>query len=381
MTSTRGCAWRDIRFGAGKTPSIGLERPHLWRPSAAQRNRGVAPAQCWRKSLASSVFCPRQEKRDSNEQEESTCRSSISTRNRKTRIRNGGTRRARRREIRRVHRQHAGPRRQFGSQECPLPEGQAIQALGKAATGDHGEERLRKPPRSKRAKSMIQRILNSKNFVACLLAAATGMALYFQAAISRRESLSATHGSPSAPGARGLLLLLQPLPIHDPVYRLFDCALRPVCFRPQGASNEFVQASCHPIPTHGNARNFSLLSARSTIPASQALGNPSLAHDPRARPLHRHRHRRRDRVAARRAAACIRSPSRFSPIVPATRKADRRAGSRSQRRLLPQGEETSWNVTAAPRTTSKSASIPSTATTRSTTTWTPTRWPTASRRS
>ena len=42
---------------------IGLERPHLWGLSAAQRLRGVAPAQCLEEESANGVFCPRQEKR------------------------------------------------------------------------------------------------------------------------------------------------------------------------------------------------------------------------------------------------------------------------------------------------------------------------------
>src|ERR1700674_5109664 len=41
-----GCAWRGIRFWARAKHQTGLERPHLWRLSAAQRLRGVAPAQC-----------------------------------------------------------------------------------------------------------------------------------------------------------------------------------------------------------------------------------------------------------------------------------------------------------------------------------------------
>jgi len=40
------------------------------------------------------------------------------------------------------------------------------------------EETLHRHPG--RNEGMIQRILNSKNFVACLLAAATGIALYFK---------------------------------------------------------------------------------------------------------------------------------------------------------------------------------------------------------
>ena len=42
-------ALRDIRFWARAKHRTGLERPHLWRPTAAQRPRGVAPAQCLEK--------------------------------------------------------------------------------------------------------------------------------------------------------------------------------------------------------------------------------------------------------------------------------------------------------------------------------------------
>jgi len=52
-----------INLGAGKTPDWAGATPHLGL-SAAQRPRGVAPAQCWQEEFANSVFCPRQEKRD-----------------------------------------------------------------------------------------------------------------------------------------------------------------------------------------------------------------------------------------------------------------------------------------------------------------------------
>jgi hypothetical protein len=61
----------------------GLERPHLWGLSAAQRLRGVAPARCFEEESANSVFYPRQEKSSlrqitSNAMGGMKCRSSIS---------------------------------------------------------------------------------------------------------------------------------------------------------------------------------------------------------------------------------------------------------------------------------------------------------------
>lgn len=54
---------RHSILGAGKTPDWAGATPPLGL-SAAQRLRGVAPAQCLEEESANSVFCPRQEKRE-----------------------------------------------------------------------------------------------------------------------------------------------------------------------------------------------------------------------------------------------------------------------------------------------------------------------------
>src|SRR6202035_5061368 len=56
---------------------------------------------------------------------------------------------------------------------------QGIRSLAEGAKGDHSKENTGGGC-SERGQVVIQRILNSKNFVACLLAAATGMVLYFK---------------------------------------------------------------------------------------------------------------------------------------------------------------------------------------------------------
>lgn len=48
---------------------VGLERPHFWEPSAAQKNREVAPA---RNARRVTMFCPRLLTADERKQEMSS---------------------------------------------------------------------------------------------------------------------------------------------------------------------------------------------------------------------------------------------------------------------------------------------------------------------
>jgi hypothetical protein len=59
-------------------------------------------------------------------------------------------------------------------------EGQALHKLEKAATAGRAERSPHHRHTKITGKSMMQRILNSKNLVAFFLAAATGMTLYFR---------------------------------------------------------------------------------------------------------------------------------------------------------------------------------------------------------
>ncbi len=81
---------------------------------------------------------------------------------------------------------------------------------------------------------MMQKILNSKNFVACLLAAATGMTLYFRVRFPEENVFLQVMALPAV--AVNLLLrqiLLHALPLLDPLHRLFDGALWRVHFYSQ----------------------------------------------------------------------------------------------------------------------------------------------------
>ena len=80
---------------------------------------------------------------------------------------------------------------------------------------------------------MIQRILNSKNFVACLLAAATGMVLYFKMPFPEENLFFELMFLWARPVFHGIQVLLHRFPVHDPLHRLLGFAVRSVHFRAQ----------------------------------------------------------------------------------------------------------------------------------------------------
>src|SRR6266576_1914421 len=98
---------------------------------------------------------------------------------REARVRVGRTRRPRGREVRHVYRQHPRSRRQFSPEDCAV-EGQALHELEKTATAGRTKRCSHQLHAKITGKSMMQRIINSKNLVAFVLAAATGMTLYFR---------------------------------------------------------------------------------------------------------------------------------------------------------------------------------------------------------
>ena len=169
---TRHSVWTRAKH------SDGLERPHFWEPVAAQKNRGVAPAPQTGKRSVCGVFC-RVQLGGRGEEEETHVDHQQTPAAREARVRVGRTCRSRGREVRRVYRQHPGPRRQFSPEDCAV-EGQALHELEKAATTGRAERCPHHRHTKITGKSMMQRILNSKNLVAFVLAAATGMTLYFR---------------------------------------------------------------------------------------------------------------------------------------------------------------------------------------------------------
>jgi hypothetical protein len=68
--------------------------------------------------------------------------------------------------------------RQFGAEDAVV-EGQALHDLEKTATAGRAKRSPHHRDAKNTSKSMMQKLLNSKNLVAFVLAAATGMILYF----------------------------------------------------------------------------------------------------------------------------------------------------------------------------------------------------------
>jgi len=170
---------------------------------------------------------------------------------------------------------------------------------------------------------MIQPILNSRNFVACLLGAATGMVLYFKLQSSGENVFLQVMPLRVPLVQRRALLLLQPL-VHDSLHCLLDSALRAVyIFLASLSTTESVQANCLLILTRANATLYFLWSARFTTSASLLLR--------RAGTLQRHGNRRRNRY---RKDEVLRMPI-LLPVSPASNRV--RASSRCSRPLQVRG--------------------------------------------
>src|SRR6266704_874830 len=130
------------------------------------------------KALFAQCFA-RDQLRERKEEEETHVDHQQAPATREARVRVGRACRSRGREVRHVYRQHPKSRRQFGGEDAVV-EGQALHELEKAATAGRAERTPHHRHAKITSKSMIQRILNSKNLVAFVLAAATGMTLYFR---------------------------------------------------------------------------------------------------------------------------------------------------------------------------------------------------------
>src|SRR5260370_19181806 len=155
--------WSDPAFGS------------LWLPK-----RIVGSLQLRKQGSALFAKCfARVQGRERREKEETHVDHQQAPATRETRVRVGGACRSRGREVRHVYRQHPGSRRQFGSEDAVV-EGQALHELEKTATAGRAERSPHHRDAKNTTESMIQRILNSKNLVAFVLAAATGMTLYFR---------------------------------------------------------------------------------------------------------------------------------------------------------------------------------------------------------
>src|SRR5260370_6759911 len=154
--------WRGPTFGS------------IW---LAKRSGGSLQTRKQGKARFAKCFA-RVQVREKGEEEETHVDHQQAPAAREARVRVGRTRRSRGQEVRHVYREHPGPRRQFSPDDCAV-EGQALHELEKATAGradrcsHHRHTKLT-------CNSMIQRIISFKNLVAFVLAAATGMTLYFR---------------------------------------------------------------------------------------------------------------------------------------------------------------------------------------------------------
>jgi len=112
---------------------------------------------------------------------------------------------------------------------------------------------------------MIQKILNSKNFVACLLAAATGMTLYFRVPFPDENIVPTSHGPAVAVNLLLRQILLHSLPLFDPLHRIFKLCSREFTFLVSKQAAAFARAACLSFPTLARGTNCSLSSGRFTI--------------------------------------------------------------------------------------------------------------------
>jgi len=99
---------------------------------------------------------------------------------------------------------------------------------------------------------MIQRILHSRHFLACLLSAATGMALYFRVPFPEDNIFLRVMAIRSAPAflffKYSYTLFLYTTPLH----RLFDLAFWHLHFRPQGRPQDSGwQTTSQSCPSEG----------------------------------------------------------------------------------------------------------------------------------
>ena len=145
-------------------------------------------------------------------------------------------------------------------------------------------------------KSMMQRILNSKNLVAFVLAAATGMTLYFRMPFPEGNIFLRVMALRSPSAFRGSEVLVHFISVLDPVHWLFRCVLRLVHFCAQGeATNPSWQIAPLPRPPE-ERRSFPRRRRGSQSPETSPRGVPAVARHPREGLVHWRRNPRRNRV-------------------------------------------------------------------------------------
>src|SRR6267378_4469853 len=102
---------------------------------------------------------------------------------------------------------------------------------------------------------MIQRVLHSRQFLACLLSAATGMALYFRTPFPEDNIFLRVMAIRSASAFLFFKYFLHPLPLYNPLPRV-SVLLSAYIFRSRQAAR-FGQADCLSTQTPEKGRTFS----------------------------------------------------------------------------------------------------------------------------
>ena len=166
---------------------------------------------------------------------------------------------------------------------------------------------------------MMQRILNSKNLVAFVLAAATGMTLYFRVPFPDGNIFLQVMALRS-PSAFAVLKYSYTLFLFSTPYIGYSVLFSGLYIFALKRSNESEPANCPPFPIPGKETIFSSSSAKFTIPGNNSQPKiPSGSSSPRgACSLVSQSSARSGRE--KRVAACIRSRSKFWLTAQATRK-------------------------------------------------------------
>jgi len=111
---------------------------------------------------------------------------------------------------------------------------------------------------------MMQKILSSKNFVACLLAAATGMTLYFRVPFPE-ENVFLQVMALRSPSIFFFVKYSYTLFLFSTPYIGYSIVLSGVYILVLKRAVEFARAACLSFPTLARGTNSSLSSGRFTI--------------------------------------------------------------------------------------------------------------------
>ena len=102
---------------------------------------------------------------------------------------------------------------------------------------------------------MIQRILQARHFFASLLAAATGMALYFRTPFPDSNLFLQVMALRGHYAFLFLQVLLHPVPLHNAIHLRIRSFFPASTFSPSRQGARFGQADCRSILNQGKGQN------------------------------------------------------------------------------------------------------------------------------